>query len=88
MAPTIGATQNIQSCCIAQPSAKSAVAVERAGFTEVLETGIDIKCINVKPRPIGMGAKPAGTAPLVAPRMIIRKNAVSTASVINTETSE
>ena len=58
--PTMGATQKIHSCCSAHGSAKRAAAVERAGFTEVLDTGIDTRWISVRARPMASGAKPAG----------------------------
>lgn len=77
-APIRGATQKSQSWPTAGPSAKSATPVERAGLTEVLETGIEMRWINVSPRPIAMGANPAGAPEDVDPRMMIRKNAVST----------
>ena len=60
MAPTSGATQNNHSCSSAQPPTKSAGPVLRAGFTEVLVTGMLIRWINVRARPIAIGAKPAG----------------------------
>ena len=41
--PTIGASQNSQSCPSAHPPTISAGPVLRAGFTEVLVTGILIK---------------------------------------------
>lgn len=44
MAPTIGATQNNHNWLNAAVSAKNATAVLRAGLTEVLVTGILIKC--------------------------------------------
>lgn len=42
-APAIGAAQNTQTWESAAVSAKSAAAVLRAGFTEVLDTGIEIR---------------------------------------------
>jgi hypothetical protein len=42
----------------------------------------------VRPRPIAIGAKPAGARPSVTPRMIRRKKKVSTTSATNAETSE
>jgi hypothetical protein len=42
-APTIGATQNSHSCSTAQPPTNSAGPVLRAGFTEVLVTGMLIR---------------------------------------------
>ena len=46
----------------------------RAGFTDVFVTGMLIRWISVSPRPIAIGAKPAGARLSVAPRMMIRKN--------------
>ena len=43
IAPTIGASQKSQSCCKAAVSAKSAAAVLLAGFTDVFDTGIEIR---------------------------------------------
>ena len=60
IAPRIGATQNSQSWLSAHPPAKIAVPVERAGFTEVLVTGIEIRWISVRHRPMAIGANPAG----------------------------
>jgi len=45
---------------MAAVSAKSAAAKLLAGFTEVLETEIEIRWISVNPKPIAIGAKPAG----------------------------
>ena len=42
-APIIGATQNSHNCAIAQPPTINAGPVLRAGFTEVLVTGMLIK---------------------------------------------
>jgi len=42
-APTSGAAQNSESWPGAPVSAKIATPVERAGFTEVLVTGIEIR---------------------------------------------
>ena len=42
----------------------------RAGFTDVLVTGMLIRWISVSARPIAIGAKPAGARLSVAPRMI------------------
>jgi hypothetical protein len=55
-----GATQKSQSWPSAPVSAKKATAVERAGLTEVLVTGIEIRWMSVRPRPMAIGAKPAG----------------------------
>jgi hypothetical protein len=43
MAPTIGAAQNAQSCVSAQSPTNTATTVLRAGFTEVLVTGMLIR---------------------------------------------
>lgn len=43
IAPKIGATQNNHNCSIAQEPWNNATPVERAGFTEVLVTGIEIR---------------------------------------------
>ena len=55
--------------------------VLRAGFTDVLVTGIEIKWMSVSPRPMAIGAKPAGARLWVEPMMMIRKKAVITISV-------
>lgn len=39
----------------------------RAGFTDVFVTGMLMRWINVKPRPMAMGANPWGARPSVAP---------------------
>ncbi len=62
-APTIGATQNSQSCCSAAPPTNSAGPVERAGLTDVLVTGIEIRWIKVNASPMAIGAKPTGARP-------------------------
>jgi hypothetical protein len=59
-APTIGATQKRNSCSSAQPPTNSAGPVLRAGFTDVLVTGMLIRWISVSARPIARPAKPAG----------------------------
>ncbi len=60
--PSSGATQNSQSCPSAQPPTKSAWLVERAGFTEVLVTGMSTRWMRVSVRPMAIGAKPTGRA--------------------------
>lgn len=65
--PIIGATQNTHSWSTAQVPWNNATAVLRAGFTEVLDTGMLIKWINVNAKPIAIGAKPAGARLSVAP---------------------
>ena len=62
MPPAIGATQNSHSCCIAQPPTKIAWLVLRAGFTEVFVTGMLIRWISVRPRPMAIGARAGGRA--------------------------
>lgn len=42
-APTIGAIQNSHNWPIASPPTNSAGPVERAGFTDVFVTGIEIR---------------------------------------------
>ena len=78
--PRIGATQKSQSCCRAQPSAKTAVAVLRAGLRERLVTGIPAQLIRATAKPMARGAKPCGARLSVAPRMIRRKKKAKTVS--------
>ncbi len=59
-APTIGATIKTQSWLRAAPPAKRAGAIERAGLTEVLVTGIEMRWITVSVRPMARGAKTLG----------------------------
>jgi hypothetical protein len=49
---------------------KNATPVERAGLTEVLLIGIEMRWIRVSPSPIAIGAKPTGARASVAPRMM------------------
>ena len=63
-APTIGATQKSHSCESAQPPTKIAGPVLRAGFTDVLVTGMLTRWISVSARPIGMPGE-AGRRALV-----------------------
>ena len=44
-----GATQNSQSCVIAQPPTNSAGPVLRAGLTDVLVTGMLTRWMSVRP---------------------------------------
>ncbi len=60
----------------------------RAGFTEVLVTGMPIRWMRVSARPIAIGAKPAGARRSVEPRITIRKKNVSTTSATKPATSE
>ena len=87
-APASGATQNNQTWLIAPFCAKIAAASERAGLTDVLLTGIDTRWINVSPRPMAIGAKPAGARLDVEPKMMMRKNAVITTSMMKTDIME
>src|SRR5215469_12815542 len=82
----MGANQNNHSCASAQPPTNNAGPVLRAGFTEVLVTGMLIKWISVSTRPIGIGAKPCGTRLSVAPIMSNRKTAVIVISQTRHET--
>ena len=75
-----GATQNSQSCYTAPLPANKATPVERAGFTEVLVTGMLIKWIKVSAKPIAMGAKPTGARWWVLPKITTRNIAVITIS--------
>ena len=47
-APTSGASQNTHSCAGAPSPLKNATPVERAGFTDVFEIGIEIRWISVR----------------------------------------
>jgi len=85
--PTIGATQNSQSDDSAAPPPKIAVAVERAGLTEALETGIAARWMNTSVSPIAIGANHAAAFFDVTPMMTIRNNAVSTISISATWSS-
>lgn len=64
---------------------KNATPVERAGFTEVLEIGIEIRWIKVRDRPMDRPAKPFGARASVEPRITNRNIAVRTISVMITE---
>jgi hypothetical protein len=54
----IGAAQKSQSWEIAQPPTNTATPVLRAGFTEVFVTGMLIKWMRVRHKPIAMGSTP------------------------------
>ena len=84
----MGATQNSQSCCSAQPPAKMAGPVLRAGFTEVLVTGILTRWIRVSQRPMASGANPRGAWPWVEPMITNRKAKVITTSHVRQATRE
>ena len=66
--PINGASQNSQSCSIAQPPTNSAGPVLRAGLTDVLVTGMLTSGSASGASPIAIGAKPAGALPSVEPR--------------------
>ncbi|MCY1309847.1 hypothetical protein D9M70_599830 [compost metagenome] len=83
IAPAIGATQNSHSSDTAYDGPNSAGPVLRAGFTEVLVTGIDTRWISVRHRPMAMPAKPAAARRAVAPRITIRNTAVITTSLMS-----
>ena len=86
-APSSGASQNSHSCPTAQPSpTSSAGPVERAGLTEVLVIGIEIRWISVSDKPIASGPRPLGARRSVAPRMTIRKKNVSSTSAVRHRT--
>ncbi|MCY1250766.1 hypothetical protein D9M72_644350 [compost metagenome] len=87
-APISGATQNNHSCCSAQPPTNNAGPVLRAGLTEVLVTGMEIRWIRVRARPMAIGAKPAGARLSVAPMMIRMNIAVITTSLAKPAASE
>ena len=80
-----GATQKSHSCWSAQPPTNNAGPVLRAGLTERFVTGMPMRWINVRPKPIAMGANPCGARLSVAPRMISRKKKVSTTSATKQE---
>src|SRR5690606_36075516 len=83
IAPNIGATQNSHNWLNASPCTNNACEVERAGLTDVLVIGIEIKWIKVNAKPIAIPANLPFAHLSVAPKMIIRKNAVSKNSVKN-----
>ena len=87
-APTIGATQNSHNCCSAQPPTKSAGPVLRAGFTEVLVTGMLTRWMSVSANPMAMPANPTGARLWIAPMITTRKPKVIVTSVTRLEASE
>src|SRR6266702_3815827 len=80
--PISGASQNSQSCASAQPPTNRAGPVLRAGFTEVLVTGMLTRWIITSASPMASGAKPAGALPWVTPMMMNRNIMVITTSVM------
>ena len=87
-APAMGASQNSQSWVSAAPPVNRAGPVERAGFTEVLVTGMVTRWIRARQRPMPSGAKPAGARRSVTPRMTHRNTAVNTTSTTRPASSE
>src|SRR5215471_9676017 len=80
IAPAIGATQNSQSWPTYSPPANRAGPVLRAGLTEVLVIGIEIRWMSVSAKPIGMPANPVAAPFDVVPMMMNRKKKVSSSS--------
>ena len=87
-APASGASQNAHSWPGAPAPLKNATPVERAGLTEVLEIGIEMRWIRVSVSPIEMPANPLGARSSVDPRITSRKIKVSSTSVISTAVRE
>ena len=69
-----------QSWPTAPLPASKATAMERAGLTEVLVTGMETRWIIVRVRPMASGAKPAFARESVEPMMTMRKMKVMTTS--------
>ena len=65
----------------AAPPAISAGPVLRAGFTEVLVTGMLTRWISVRHSPMANGANPTGALPCVEPMITNRNTIVITISV-------
>jgi hypothetical protein len=66
---------------MAQPPTNNAGPVLRAGFTDVLVTGMLTRWIITSARPMASGANPAGALPWVAPMMTNRNIAVMVTSM-------
>ena len=60
-APIAGNTMKAQTWPSAQSPWNTAVASDRAGFTDVFDTGIEIMWTSAKPSPAAIGPKPFGT---------------------------
>ncbi len=86
--PMIGATQNSQSCSIAPPPTYTATPVLRAGLTEVLSTGMLMRWMRVRHKPMAMPAKPYGARLAVEPRITNTNIAVSTISATSADSIE
>lgn len=67
-APASGASQGAHSWPGAPAPLKNATPVERAGLTEVLEIGIEMRWIRVSVSPIEMPANPLGARSSVDPQ--------------------
>jgi len=83
-----GASQNTQSCAGAPFPLKNATPVDRAGLTDVLEMGREIRWITVRVRPMASPANPLGARSSVDPRMTSRNTPVRTISATITAQSE
>ena len=83
MPPMIGANQNSHSWLTAQPPTNRAGPVERAGFTEVLVTGMLTRWMSASVKPMARAAKPLDARLSVTPMITTRKMAVITTSVTN-----
>ena len=73
-----GKTMNTQSCSSAQLPWKTAVAMLRAGFTDVLSIGIVIRWISVSMSPTVRPVKPT----VIEPRLVLA--ITKTNSAVNT----
>ena len=77
---------NAHTCPRAQSPWYTAVAIERAGLTEVFDTGIETMWTSASPKPAAIGPKPFGTPDSsVVPSTISTKTAVTTISMIATD---
>lgn len=83
-APKIGATRNTHTCPSASGPANTAAAIDRAGFTDVLLTGMLIRWTSVSVKPMASGATALYSLLAVTERMTATKTAVRTISVSRT----
>ena len=83
-----GATQNSQSWAERPPADEQRRPVLRAGFTDVFVTGMRDQVDQRQRQADGERAHALGARRSVAPRMTIRKTAVSTTSVTSAAPSE
>src|SRR6185436_16937275 len=79
-APTMGNTMNTHSWRSAQLPWNTAVAMLRAGFTEVLSTGIVMRWMSVSMSPTVMPVNPAGIDLRLVLAITKMKSAVNTIS--------